>query len=320
MASTEVYIHGFTEPDLYVLEMLCTTAGDLPSVAIFLKKITDALDPAQDAFERIVNIADFDAYPATRVAALVGGLSYYRAAYIRLEYTDVEVGAAVETVARDRLHKLAEDIQVYLSDFETSSTETFPIPGHTTNLEQLETNFYTAYDTYRTDKAAYTAADDAYNAAVALVAPGSAAVQWKTYAQLIYDGLTPRVAFEGANDLASNCGYIVDRIDAYLAGLISSADLLAARNAFETRRAAEYLATNTLLGGQVATNLAAATGEVVARTTDVGTKETDRTTADADRTASWGALFSNPDSAYTQLYAACPNFEPSHGYSWPPVA
>jgi hypothetical protein len=105
---------------------------------------------------------------------------------------------------------------------------------------------------------------------------------------------------------------------------------------FETEKdtfAARILGERTIGGSEFSTYLAnslaqksqTASEKIAAETAfnllsdAVATARSNQTVAAQVRADAWVTLFSSPTSAYTMLYAACPTFEVSHGYAFPPT-
>lgn len=147
----------------FTLRFNCTDGGTgltypLPDKAIFLLRMGDITDPSKDEFMRVVEIADFDAFLNTRVAAVARGDGYYRSESALKYYTDFEVAVAAKTAFHDKFNQLGTDWETYKAQFETDPafyphgfTEHYPYPVPTdSETEALKTAYYDAFDSYMT--------------------------------------------------------------------------------------------------------------------------------------------------------------------------
>lgn len=344
MAATIVHEEAIsTELDgeeVHILELLCTTAGDLPDKYIFVREIVDPANASADVFTRVVNTADIEEMSSNRATAIVNGADYWRSDYMRKTFSNLGVAVQAKSDIDDYIHQLTQDWDTYSNDFKDDSDHDFPYPvGYKTNVEGLTDTFYAAYDTYLAVKEAETDAQTALTAAQALIAAGSPAVLRKDFAASIATGLSTlqseAIAVEsrfdilvGNSDAASNCQWFIAQVDAYLAG-IPSVPLQAARDAFLARvldenstGGAEFNNSTADHGVKKAEADAEATAATSAYNTLAGaaaTAQSTLTSATQAKTDAWAALMTDPDSAYAELVACCPDFQVSHGYSFPPT-
>jgi hypothetical protein len=140
----------------FTLSLQCTDAGGaprypLPDRGVFVYNIVDAGNPSDDTFARVVDIADFDAYPANRNLAITQGKLLWRATTATKNYTDFEVAVAAKQAFRDRINALAADWDTYQTEFLTPAPGDIAYPYTTaddTQVGVLETAYYDAFDAF----------------------------------------------------------------------------------------------------------------------------------------------------------------------------
>lgn len=286
--------------EAYVLELLCTAKGDLQDKFIFVQEIADPADSSSDEFKRVVNAADFEELETNRNSAIINGASYWRSAYMRKVFDDLEVAAQAKSDIDDYIHQLTQDWDTYSTDFKDNSDHDFPYPaGYKTNVESLTDAFYAAYDTYNAAKEAETAAQDALTAAQAAIAAGAPAVLRKDFAASIDAGLgtlqaeaiSTEARFDalvGPSDTVSNCQWFIDQVDLYLAGT-PDPTLQTARDTFLAR-----ILEERSIGGAEFDN----------STADHGVKKAEATAESSTATSAFNTLSSAVATAQSTLTAA----------------
>ncbi len=330
--------------ETFVLEWLCTAMGELPDRGAFVLSIVDPADQSKDTFVRVANMADYEDMTSNRATAIINGETQWRYHYVRLEYHDLEEATAVKQAMNDRLHQLVEDYIAFDTTLHDNTDHSFPYPvGFQTNVEQLTDDFYTAYDTYLAAKEALLVADAAVIQAQAAINNVSAAFYRMSYASAASLGLDTRYAemvsaksrFDNLVGLPdnppaapSNAEWFITQVETALAGhadpvLEGHKDTFKARIADErTTGGAElgnFVTNHLTQKGQAASEKTAADTAYDVLSDAVATAISNQTNATKVKSDAWVALYSDPASAYNQLFAACPTFEASHGYTFPPT-
>lgn len=330
--------------ETFVLEWLCTAIGELPDRGAFVMSIVDPADQSKDTFVRVSNMADYEEMTNNRATAIINGDTQWRYFYVRLEYHDLEEATAVKKAMNDRLHQLVQDYISFDADLHDNTDHSFPYPaGFQTNVEELTDDFYTAYDTYLVAKTAATAADAEVIRAQAAINNVSAAFYRMSYASAASLGLDTRydemvaakARFDALVGIAdnppaapSNAEWFITQVETALAGHADPV-LEGHKDTFKARISTERTTGGSELGnyvtnhltqkGQAASEKIAADAAFSVLSDAVATAISNQTSAAKVKSDAWVALYSDPNSAYNLLYAACPTFEASHGYSFPPT-
>jgi len=103
----------------YTITTTCTARGTLQDTGIFLLSIPTATDPKDDAFERVIEIADVDTYFNDRDVAIAAGAIYWRSSAVTITYTDVETANAAWKEFNSRINSLVNAYDAFLTEFDT---------------------------------------------------------------------------------------------------------------------------------------------------------------------------------------------------------
>lgn len=104
----------------YSITTTCTIAGTLQDTGIFLLSILTPTDPKDDAFERVIEIADVDTYFTDRDVAIAAGAVYWRSSAVTITYTDIETANAAWKEFNSRINALVLSYDSFLTEFDSS--------------------------------------------------------------------------------------------------------------------------------------------------------------------------------------------------------
>lgn len=152
--------------------------GDLPregvppyTASIFVYRVVDPVDPKQDEFLRVANVADMTALPTARPVAVN---QVYRRASASLSYDSIVTAAAAKPLLFQRIDNLVADWRKYAYEFlGLQSPALHPPPS--SNVEVVDVPLLEGIVEQR--KADYEAASAAYDAAAAAATEAQEALE-----------------------------------------------------------------------------------------------------------------------------------------------
>jgi len=105
----------------YTITTTCTVPGTLQDTSIFLLSIVNTVDPKDDTFSRIIDIADIETYTNVRDDAIDNGDGSWRSSSVTITYTDIETANAAWKEFNSRINTLVNNYDTYLNEFNTFS-------------------------------------------------------------------------------------------------------------------------------------------------------------------------------------------------------
>lgn len=268
------------------IEATVTSAGELPTTAVFVYSIGDANDTATDSFARIANPQDLQNLSSSRAASVSASAEEYLASYAAFQYENLEVAVSAKAMLKGRINDLVKRWITYHDSFlfETGESKSYPSSDPSVQ-EALESDYKSAKEEREaaeivvtdTDTALTTAKDDVDNIQELIDRADSCVSFMQTFSEKFYE---------------------------YVAAVQSGGSEGAAAAGIRTTSLYPMLSTR---GAECGSDLQSQINNKSAAEAVIATATQDKIEAEQALAAAQAA----EDAALAAVLAVCPDFDPS---------
>lgn len=175
----------------YSVTSVTNSGGMLPDLGIFLNQIVVNSDPSQDILVRTSTVPDLNAYPNSRLAAILDGTQFYRSSTNTSYFTDITLASAFVQTTKDSLNELVSDYITFTFEFSAvppGAQYVFPNADLSTNVA-LVNSFVAAQNGLNSANANVTTATSAVASATSVLATANANLTSVKTLQTAIDGI-----------------------------------------------------------------------------------------------------------------------------------